>query len=481
VLWTNLTVSLVRDDGGEPRFQVAMIEDVTERHLLQSRLRHQATHDSLTGLPNRALFLERLAEVFDGAPARARIGLCSLDLDGFKVINDSLGHHVGDELLRLVGARLDGVVSGPGRTIARVGGDEFVILVERSGGTEEVVQVAERVLAALAEPFRVDGHELTVKGSIGVVERELAGTKPADLMRDADITLYWAKADGKAHWALFNQDRTAREVARFMLSATMPAALERGEFRLDYQPLVRLRDNAVVGVEALVRWHHPQLGTLPPNEFIRLAEETGTIVPLGRWVLRTACRQGAAWHDEFGDRAPFVSVNLAVRQLRDRGVVDEIAATLAETGLAPSRLQLELTESAIMSGEDEPLAALHGLSAMGVRIAIDDFGTGYSNLSYLRRLPVHELKLAGAFIEGLRTGCSLEGAAEPDPVDGQIVFALVSLAHTLGLTVTAEGVESPVQAERLTAIGCDHAQGWFFAKPAPPEEVSRALAESITA
>ena len=474
VLWSHLTLSLIRDDNGAPRYQVAMLEDVTERHQLQTRLRHQALHDPLTGLPNRALFLERLQAVFDTVTPQARVGLCYLDLDGFKIINDSLGHDVGDQLLQAVACRLDRCVAGRDRLVARMGGDEFVILVERSGGTPEVVAVAERVLAALVPPIRIAGHELVVTASVGVVERTVAGTVPADLMRDADITLYWAKGDGKGRWALFDPERTAHELARFTLTATMPAALDRDEFTLEYQPLVRLADGAVVGVEALVRWNHPVFGRLPPGQFIGLAEETGSIVPLGRWVLEQACRQARRWYELVGERAPFVSVNLAVRQLRDPDLVADVRRILADSGIAPGRVQLELTETAVMTQVDEALETLHALAGMGVRIAIDDFGTGYSNLAYLRRLPVHELKIAGSFVAGLREDGDGRGGGR-DPVDEQIVRALVSLAHTLGLTVTAEGVETMAQAQRLRDLGCDHAQGWYFAHPTAPDEVTRAL------
>ncbi|MFI9811123.1 putative bifunctional diguanylate cyclase/phosphodiesterase [Saccharothrix variisporea] len=467
-VWTHLTLSLVRDDHGDPQYQVAMIEDVTDRHLLQNRLRYQALHDPLTGLPNRALFLERLGRVFNNR-AKRRAGLCYLDLDGFKVINDSLGHDIGDQLLVEVGRRLDHSVSGEGKLVARMGGDEFVILVEGSRDTQDIVNVADRVLRELESPIRIGGHELTVSASIGIVERALSGTTAADLMRDADITLYWAKADGKSRWALYDPERNAREVARFTLSATMPAALERDEFYVDYQPLVRLEDSTVVGVEALVRWQHPEFGRLAPDRFIELAEETGLIVPLGRWVLRAACRQARRWLDEFGDSAPFVSVNLAVRQSRDPELVRDVKRILDECSLPPHHLQLELTESAIMGTADEPLEALRALSDMGVRIAIDDFGTGYSNLAYLKHLPVHELKIAGSFMEGLRA------ADEEDPVDVQIVSTLVQLAHALQLGVTAEGVETPAQAKRLHRIGCDTGQGWFFAKPMTPGEIDELL------
>jgi diguanylate cyclase (GGDEF)-like protein/PAS domain S-box-containing protein len=468
-VWTHLTMSLVRDDHGRPQYQVAMIEDVTDRHLLQNRLRYQALHDPLTGLPNRALFLERLGRAFNNREPDLRAGLCYLDLDGFKVINDSLGHDIGDQLLVEVGRRLDHSVSGEGKLVARMGGDEFVILVEGSSDTQHIVSVADRVLRELEAPVRIGGHELSVSASIGIVERALSGTNAADLMRDADITLYWAKADGKSRWALYDPERNAREVARFTLSATMPAALERDEFYVDYQPLVRLEGGNVVGVEALVRWQHPEFGRLAPDRFIELAEETGLIVSLGRWVLRKACEQARRWLDEFGEAAPFVSVNLAVRQSRDPELVRDVKRILDESALPPHRLQLELTESAIMGTADGPLEALRTLSEMGVRIAIDDFGTGYSNLAYLKHLPVHELKIAGSFMEGLRA------ADEEDAVDAQIVATLVQLAHALRLGVTAEGVETPAQAKRLHRIGCDTGQGWFFARPGPPETIDRLL------
>ena len=457
VVWTQLAVSLVRDDAGVPRFQVAMVEDVTDRHRLQCRLQHQALHDPLTQLPNRALFSERLGALFQRGATR--VGLCYLDLDGFKVVNDSLGHEVGDQLLVAVAQRLQCCVAP--RLAARMGGDEFVILVEDCTGTEEAVAVADAVLAALAEPVRVRGHELAVSASIGIVERPVAGATPADLMKAADITLYWAKADGKNRWALYDAERNAREVARFTLSTSMPAALERAEFYVDYQPLVRLSDGAPIGAEALVRWQHPELGRLGPDQFVGLAEETGLIVELGRWVLRQACRQARRW------RSAFVSVNLAERQSRHPGLVDDVAGILAETGLPPCRLQLELTESAVMGTTDAALATLHQLSDLGVRIAIDDFGTGYSNLAYLRRLPVHELKIAGSFVEGLRS--------PRDPVDERIVDTVVGLAHTLGLTVTAEGVETAAQAGRLRTIGCDAAQGWYFGPAGPPQAIAALL------
>lgn len=472
-VWTEMIVSLVRGENGLPLYQVAMIEDVTDRKLLQERLHHQAMHDPLTGLPNRALFLERLGAALRDDARDERVALCYLDLDGFKVINDSLGHHIGDDLLVAVAERIAHSARGPGRLVARMGGDEFVILVQESSGTEQAVEIAEQALDALAEPFFIEGHELRVTASIGIVERPARGQESAELIRDADVTLYWAKSEGKSQWALFDVERNATEVAQFRLSATMPAALEREEFYVEYQPLVGLGGFDVVGVEALARWWHPELGRLGPDKFIGLAEETGLIVPLGRWVLREACRQAKRWHDEFGSVAPLVSVNLAVRQSRDPKLVSDVRAILDETGLEPSRLQLELTESAIMGTADEPLQALRSLVAMGVRIAIDDFGTGYSNLAYLRHLPVHDLKIAGSFMEGLRE------AERADPVDSRIVGGLVDLAHALDLTVTAEGVETHAQARRMADIGCETAQGYFFARPCSRDRIRAFISDAL--
>jgi EAL domain-containing protein (putative c-di-GMP-specific phosphodiesterase class I) len=331
-----------------------------------------------------------------------------------------------------------------------------------------VAALADEVLAVMAAPIRVGDHELTVTTSIGVVERPVADTNPADLMQAADITLYRAKAEGKARYAMFDQHRNDSEVARFTLSATLLAAIERGEFFLDYQPLVALKDGTLRAVEALVRWRHPTLGVLGPERFISLAEETGSIVQLGHWVLARACQQARAWHDAFGDAAPLVSVNLAPRQLNEPSLVAEVATILADNDLDPSCLQLELTEQCLMGDEAGPLKALTKLYRMGVRIAIDDFGTGYSNFSYLRRLPMHELKLAGSFAVSLRS-------PEADLVDEQIVATLVNLAHALDLSVTAEGVETDVQLERFRTLGCDVGQGSLFGLPGTAEQIDTRL------
>ncbi|WP_432986113.1 putative bifunctional diguanylate cyclase/phosphodiesterase [Dactylosporangium sp. CA-233914] len=465
-VWTDLVASIIRDEDGRPRWLVAMFEDITERHLLQVRLRHQALHDPLTQLPNRTLFYERINALLDPAgDSETRVGVCYLDVDGFKVINDTLGHDVGDQLLQTVARRLARSINNERQLVARMGGDEFVVLVEQCHGIEDVVAVAEQALDTVRAPVHVGGHEISISASIGVVEQPVRGTSAGELMKAADTTLYWAKADGRNRLALFDAERHAREVKRYELSASMPAALERREFFVEYQPLVRLDDGVTIGVEALVRWRHPRFGVLGPDAFIGMAEETGLIVPLGRWVLQEACRQAAEWRRTAGDRAPIMSVNLAVRQMRDRTIVRDVRAILEQTGLPPEGLQLELTESAVMSTGDDPIEALAALAALGPRIAIDDFGTGYSNFAYLRNLPVHSLKLAGSFVAGLRP------PERPDPVDQEIVAAVIGLAHTLKLSVTAEGVETAEQATRLKELGCDTAQGWYYAGSGPASAI----------
>ena len=466
-IWTHLTVSLLRADDGTPRYQIAIIEDVTERHRLQERLAYEASHDPLTDLPNRALFLARLTEALADPTPGARAGLCLLDLDSFKVINDSLGHGVGDRLLTALADRLAERVArdtGGSGLVARLGGDEFVVLT-RQCEPAQLAALTRRLHADVAAPVEVDGYQLTVRASIGVVDAPAGlATTATDLIRAADITLQQAKADGKGRVVFHDPDRNATQVTLYTLAATLPGALDRGEFHLLFQPLVWLRHGRLRGVEALLRWHHPRFGTLTPEHFIRLAEETGAILPLGRWILTEACRQAASHTPVLPDL--LLSVNIAVRQLQQPGLVDDVTRALADTGLPPQRLQLEVTESAVMASDaDGPLTALHKLADLGVRIAIDDFGTGYSNLAYLRRLPVHELKLAGAFLDKLR------GPDEPNRADLHLVASLIDLAHGLGLTVTAEAVETSQQAQRLRDLGCDTAQGWLYGHPTSLDQI----------
>ncbi|GGT14024.1 putative bifunctional diguanylate cyclase/phosphodiesterase [Streptomyces chromofuscus] len=479
-VWVQVTVAPLPDRANGVLLTAA---DISARRELQGRLRHLQMHDPVTRLPNRTLFFERLSAALDVESyergGTGRIGLCYLDLDGFKAVNDTLGHRVGDRLLAAVAERLGRCAdqAGHGRAsaplVARLGGDEFALLVEDSTGTEQLADLAESVLTALQEPFDLAGQRLSLSASIGVVERQAAGTTATGLMQAADTTLYWAKADGKSRWTLFDPERNAHRMTRQALASTLRPAIDRGEFVLEYQPLVGMADGRLSGVEALVRWNHPQFGMLTPNRFIGLAEEDGAIVPLGRWVLATACRQARRWQLERPDDPPlFVSVNVAVRQVWDSDLVADVAETLAETGLAPQLLQLELTESAVMGSAGRPLQALQALSEMGVRIAIDDFGTGYSNLAYLSRLPVSVLKLDGSFVRGFQYE---DSGAHPSPADEVIVEAMIQLAHRLGLTVTAECVETSAQAGRLRRIGCDTGQGWLYSRPVPPDRISQLL------
>ncbi|MEU3824506.1 EAL domain-containing protein [Streptomyces sp. SID486] len=481
-VWVRVTVAPLA--GGEPGVLLS-VADISARRELQAQLRHLQMHDPVTRLPNRTLFFERLTAALEAGAyeqgGTGRIGLCYLDVDGFKAVNDTLGHRFGDRLLAAVAERLTHVADRTGYAraatplVARLGGDEFALLVEDSTGTEQLADLAESALKALEEPFDLAGQRLSLTASIGVVERHAAGTTATGLMQAADTTLYWAKADGKGRWTLFDPERNAHRMTRQALSSTLRPAIERGEFALEYQPLVAMEDGRLNGVEALIRWHHPQFGTLTPNRFIGLAEEDGSIVQLGRWALATACRQARRWQlDRPGEPPIFVSVNVAVRQVWDSDLVADVAEILAETGLAPHLLQLELTESAVMGSAGRPIQALQALSDMGVRIAIDDFGTGYSNLAYLSRLPVSTLKLDGSFVRGFQYEEAAKGGV-PNPADEVIVEAMIQLAHRLGLTVTAECVETSAQATRLRRIGCDTGQGWLYSRPVPPDRISELL------
>jgi diguanylate cyclase (GGDEF)-like protein/PAS domain S-box-containing protein len=462
----DLSVSRVRCEDPREDFIVGIAVDVSERKYLRDRLRYEAHHDALTGLPNRMLFLERLTDLLAGPRPAARLGLCYIDLDSFKSVNDGLGHEVGDRLLIHVADRLRNVVAGSGSLLARLGGDEFGILVVEAADANEL---AEQVLSTLVDPVVIDGRELSVSASVGVVDTVTAGRKPDALLRAAGISLHVAKSRGRGRCESHDPQRNARQVTRATLATEMPAALSHGEFFLEYQPLVSLRDGQVRRVEALVRWRHPRLGLLQPDEFVPVAEESGHIVALGRWVLRTACRQAQEWHRALPRAGIGVNVNIAVGQLYDQRLLGHVRAVLDDTRLPSHLLHLELTESAVLGDMHGPLDALSGLASAGVRLAIDDFGTGYSNLGHLGRIPACELKIAGSFLAGTSAG---------EPVNDKILPAIISLAHSLGLSVTAEGVETRAHVERLQQLDCDNAQGWFFARPVPAEEIPRLVAES---
>ncbi|MCM6778740.1 EAL domain-containing protein [Nocardia sp. CDC159] len=467
-VWTNLNVSLIRDEHGAPQYTLVLVEDISEQRALRERLRYRAHHDPLTGLANRSRFFDALATAF--ADPAARVGLCYVDLDHFKTVNDTFGHSLGDELLFQAATRLQGCVRGPDHLVARMGGDEFVILIPRASGTGELAALARTVLAAFARPFEIQGHRLTVTASIGVMLEQAGLTTTDALLQAADTTMYWAKTGGRSRYAVFDPDRRRREHTRAELTAALPAAVRRGEFFLDYQPIVTLADRRPVAVEALVRWQHPELGVLTPTRFIELAEDAGHIGALGAMVLEAACREGRRWHDRFGARSPVVSVNVSAAEVADPAWLARVQATIAETGIDPRRLQLELTERAFMHTTGRPLQALRTLADAGVRIAIDDFGTGYSNLAYLGQLPLHVVKLAGQFIHRIRSSNTA------DRGDLLVLETIVDLSHALGLTVTAECVETHHQADRLLGLGCDTAQGWHFHHPMPADRLTDLLA-----
>lgn len=462
-VWTNINISLIRDDDGIPRYTLALIEDISERRALRERLDYRANHDDLTGLPNRSCFLDALTAAF--ADPEAACGLCYLDLDHFKTVNDTFGHAVGDQVLMQAATRLADCTTGD-QLVARMGGDEFVILVPHTCGDDQLKKLADTVLDAFAEPFDIDGTRLSISASIGVMERRPEHTSADQLLNAADTSMYWAKTGGRGRYAVFDPARGELEHTRAELSAALPQALTRGEFFLDYQPILDLATERTVAVEALVRWRHPEYGVLSPASFVELAEDNGHIGALTEFVLEQACRDHPSGES---DRSPLVSVNISAADMAEPGWLDRVRTVIAATGIEPANLQLELTESAFMDTVRRPVRALHELADSGVRLAIDDFGTGYSNLAYLSRLPLHTIKLAGPFIDHISTRSA--GAA-----DLLILRKIIELAHGLGLTVTAECVETRDQADRLRDLGCDTAQGWYFHRPMPIERLTALLA-----
>jgi diguanylate cyclase len=432
-----------------------------ENRRLVTRLDHGATHDALTQLPNRVLFGERLNKALTRPDGNQRVSVVLIDLDDFKVVNDTLGHGVGDALLIAVAQRLSASVRRQD-TVARLGGDEFVVVLDGidPAGADAA---ADRMIAALAAPVVADGHELLIRASIGIADRH-AGDNASELLRQADIAMYAAKNQRGSGYLHYEPGMAGGTADHVHLGAELRQAVDNDQLFLLYQPIVALDSGRMIGVEALVRWAHPQRGMLSPAGFIPLAERSGLIVPLGRWVIREACRQVAAWSAEHGDAAPAVlNVNISAHELREPGFTDEVAAALHETGIAPHRLTLEVTETTVL-GLGPSIDNLHALSGMGIRIALDDFGTGHSTLTLLQDCPVDELKLDRSFTQA---GTTAE--------DHTIAAAVIHLAHGLGLHVIAEGVETPQQAELLRALGYEAAQGFYFAKPVSAADISEVV------
>ena len=441
--------------------------DVSERKLFEEQLAHQAFHDPVTGLANRALFADRVRHALGGSLRDGRaLGLLFIDLDDFKTINDSLGHAAGDHVLKAVAARLQGIVR-PNDTVARFGGDEFAVLLEETDGLQGAAYTAERVLGELEQAVPVDGKEVYAQASIGIcaVDGTGATVDAEELLRNADVAMYMAKRDGKGRYRVFEPAMHEQVLARLELRSELQRATETGQLAIHYQPVVQLRRSGIYGVEALMRWLHPTRGMIPPSDFIPLAEETGLIVSMGRWLLREACREAAELHASFPELPPVrMSVNLSVKQLQSETIVEDVRAALVESGLAAENLVLEITESVMMADAGLAVQRLTELKALGLRLAMDDFGTGYSSLSYLSRFPVDILKMDRSFLQA--------GEAESG-----LAAAIVGLGETLQLDVVAEGIERPEQMQSLQRLGCELGQGWLFARAMPPEALRRFLAD----
>ncbi len=465
VIWGRLNVSLVRDPAGAAQVVMGVVEDITEQKLAQERLQHQALHDALTGLPNRAWFLARLDQVLAHVKRRPtdRFAVLFLDLDRFKTVNDSLGHLVGDRVLVELARRLAATLR-PQDTLARLGGDEFVILLADLVHGRDAMQVAQRIHDTLAIPFTVHGHELVMRTSIGIALSTPAYARPEELLRDADLAMYRAKAAGRNQWAVFDAAMHAHALHQFQVEAELRRAIEREEFVLHYQPIVSLTTGRLRGVEALVRWQHPEHGWLLPDHFISIAEDTGLIVPLGEWVLRTACTQLTTWHAA-GFPALTVAVNISARQFRDPALCTMLANVLTATGLEARYLELELTEHSVMEQVETTSRLLEELHTLGVHLALDDFGTGYSSLSYLQRWPLTTIKLDRAFVAGSTTNAN----------DAAITTAIITLAHTLNLAVIAEGVETAAQRDFLRGQHADAMQGYLCSPALPAAELFQRL------
>ncbi len=455
-IWVSLNASLIGSPEAHSRRLIFQVQNITDRKKAEARLLHDAFHDALTTLPNRALFLDHLEMAIARTtrhPERA-FAVLFLDFDRFKIINDSLGHLAGDEMLVEVARRLKNSVRG-GDTIARLGGDEFIILLEEINNAQEAVALAQRIQTTLREPIKLSGTEITITVSIGIAYSSEHYKKPEEILRDADTAMYQAKSQGKARYALFDPSMHTRALSQLQLENDLRRAIERNEFYLEYQPIISLQSGKLVGFEALVRWQHPERGFISPGDFIAVAEETSLIIPMGHWVIEQSCRQMQEWVQFYGDYNLTVSVNLSGKQLVQDDVVACVINKLALTGLSAQHLKLEITESVVMDNVEVAIRQLNQLRALGIKLSIDDFGTGYSSLSYLHRLPTDTLKVDRSFVSRM-----VEHSE-----NAEIVRTIVLLAHTLKMDVTAEGIETKDQLLQLQKLGVEYAQGYYFSKP----------------
>jgi diguanylate cyclase (GGDEF)-like protein/PAS domain S-box-containing protein len=473
VVWVHWSVSTVRDQYSKSVHLIFQIQDITDRKLAEEQLHHDAFHDALTGLPNRALFMDHL----NLSVARSKrnpdsnFAVLYLDLDRFKIINDSLGHTIGDQLLVGIADRLKKNLR-PGDTVARLGGDEFTVLVEDIADESEAAQVAERVQKELSLPFTLSGREVFTTVSMGIAPSSTGYERAEDILRDADTAMYRAKSLGKARYEIFDKAMHARAINLLQMETDMRRAVEREEFFIHYQPIVSLGDFRLRGFEALVRWQHPERGFISPMDFIPVAEETGMIIQIGEYVLREACRQMQRWQQGFPVNPPlYVTVNLSSKQFSQTTLISKVGMILHETGVTPNSVKLEITESVVMENIDTATDMLRQLRALGVKLAIDDFGTGYSSLSYLHRFPIDTLKIDRSFVTRM---------SENDE-NTEIVRTIVVLAQNLGMDVVAEGVETNEQLVLLQKLGCENGQGYFFSKPVAAEGAEKIIAETYSA
>jgi diguanylate cyclase (GGDEF)-like protein/PAS domain S-box-containing protein len=467
VVWYSIQASPIRDESGEVSHFVLAQHDISEMKHYQAELEHSANYDALTGLPNRTLLRGRLSEAIAQAQnaANQKVWVAFVDLDRFKVVNDSLGHKAGDRLLSIVAERLRHVVREVD-TVARLGGDEFVVVMRDTVESRVTTAAIDRLVQSVVHPVVIEGHEFILTCSIGIATYPDNGNDPEKLIEYADVAMYSAKDKGRNNYQFYDAAMNERALARLQMEAALRNAVERGEFGLHYQPQVDLKSGGIVGMEALIRWKHPSLGIVAPNEFIGIAEETGLIVPIGAWVLREACAQNKAWQ-EAGLGNLRVAVNLSPRQFAQPDLVESVNQILKETGLSPHYLEIELTENLVMTGVERSLDVLKDLKAHGIQISIDDFGTGYSSLSYLKRFPIDVLKIDKSFVHDITS----------DPDDETVVASIISLAHSLKLHVIAEGVESHDQLSFLERHGCDEVQGYYFSRPVPSTEFAQMLTD----